>query len=1160
MGNAPSREPQGRPLQKQKLSKHRNATQAAAGLLKPNGPSTTSAQPSPDTSTSDLITIPYSATATPHVLADDDDERGGEVDQNDKRHSFLGSSKPQRRLSLFRSKSSQEASDRRKSRRNTIVGAPADYPAPESPPVVRANSVNTHNLASSNRYSGLLVPENRSPAGCRASWAHDRSYEVQQVFNRVQEQRPGLPRTNTLNSQFESTPEEMQTPAWRRRSLPVQAREARPPGSVTISRTNSEVSMHPPMRRRSMVQTPGVATRSVRPGPPNARPSVRRSHTNTSTLVTHASFEPDDSIPSIPPLPTPYRLEENVPRVATPKDGEYSTTGAFKLGTLRITNGSPDATPAGSSEAEPYVSGPDYFTAMPPRAKSGKEVDNVQVSMLSAGLQGSDVTHRETAKSGSGFNSKTIVPSLSITVPPSGPISQYTPDLQISPIEIDDTPLFRPSLDIQTKHTAVEDLLFEMEDDSQPEIPAVEKLDVRLDPSAKSLPPQPLDPTQSEGVKRTDSGFVSNSVSVSSTSNSSLTKADSGYSSNASLRSFRSGKKTLAAEKDTARGSMESVRRTPDVPDIEPRHALELRFSSPISAGDSSTPWDPETEKAPTPPPKDLGAMKQAGHSLPRNADGDDARAKLMSPGRARMKAVRHQLPNIDVSKSEDRNVKFFESASPIPASAKSDTEVVSPLSIGSHSQKHGRLHRLLSLRSSGFSRAPLTAHVTHAVDEQVPSVPRDVEEKLREHTGRFPMTTKRLALRSQMSKETLKTILSVGSLELAMEDELPSTPVFFDTDSDNEKPDRASGDASLRQTINSMQSNFKQAAASMMPNRKSIVRKPVPIRKESQESETKQAVGANGLQPTSYNSVNNSLGGNTYDVAVKALTEDQAQHRNYPSRSMTLTEQSHRLQLRTYSLNSMPSSPRGMHLSPPSPHPRAVSPPKKDKSQPPVSMDTRSFRTPPPRSPLNPQGPAVLRKKSQDAMRNQTSNSSDVPPVPSLDRRGSLDSIRQVVAVSASNYLAADWDFQAHQTAPGSHSSPLNNRNYSSNPSAPSDRAHRLARAHQSGQQPKGPVPKQQSNLDIVRNQLQAVYEPHAAHQGPRPRSLSHSDNWNSPKLIEEHQWNQYARYPPYVPRGQHRRNQSAGSQPSHGMGHPPYRILHSYNSPAYRNAPIWG
>ncbi|KUI74499.1 hypothetical protein VM1G_10123 [Cytospora mali] len=1136
MGNVPSKEPQGRPLQK--LSKPRNATQATAGLLKPNGPSTTTKHPSD--LNSDLISIPYSSTATPHVSADDDDDdddkKGGNLN-SDKRNSFLGPPKPQRRLSLFRSKSSQDAS-RRKSRRNTIVGAPANDLTTESPSVVRANSVNTHNLDNgSNRYSGLIVPENRSPVGCRASWAYDQSYEAQRVLNLVQEQPAGLPRSNTSTSLFTPRPEDMHTAAWRRRSLPVQ-----PPESTPISRTNSELSLHPPMRRRSLIQTPGVATRSIRPGQINTRSSIRHSYMAAPNLSRRGSFETDDRVPSLPPLPTPFRVEGDVPRVATPKDGEYSTTGAFKFGTLRITNGSPDLTPADFGEAEelaPAVSSPDYFTAiLPPTAgvTSETEADRVKASTLSAGPQTSDVTH-ETAKPDFNPSGKANVPTLSITVPTAGFESQFASGPQLSPIEFDQEPLFRRSLEIQTKHTADDDQLFDMEDDIHSEISTVEKLDVRLDPSAKGLPPQPLgDPTQPEaqGVKRTDSGFVSNSVSVSSTPHSSLTKADSGYSSNISLRSFRSGKKALATE-DTRRDSAESVRRSPEIADKEPRHALELQFPSPIDAGDNPALRSSEVEKAPTPPPKDTLSTRQAGRSLPRNTEGDDTRARLMSSG-ARMRAVRQQLPNIDIGQNEDRNGKSPESTSPIPASAMSDaSESASSLSIGSNSQKHGRLHRLLSMRGSGSSKVPLTVHVTHAVDKQVPSVPKEVEDKLREHTGRFPITTKRLALRSQMSKETLKTILSVGSLEFAMEDELPSTSSFLDSDSEDEKAHRVSVDASVRQTINSMQSNFKQAAVSMMPNRKSITRKPVPTREESRHLGTKPF--ENGLELTSYTSVQSSLGNNVLDVAAKAMTETQARPGRRAGRSMTLTAgQSNHLQLRTYSLNSMPSTP--------TPIPLAVSPPKKQKSSPPVSMATRSFRPLPPRSPVSPQGPAVLCENNEETIHNPTTNTSAVPSVPA----------------SASNYRAADWDPHAHHNILGSPIATSTNR-HKSLTSAQSDLIQVPVRPHASGQQRNCIDLKQQSHLDeVVQNQLQTVYAvPNPAHQGPRTRSLSHSEPWgSSSKLVQGHQPNQ--RYPPYVPRGQNCRNLSAEKRPHNAIGNPPYRILHSYNSPAYRNAPIWG
>ncbi len=64
--------------------------------------------------------------------------------------------------------------------------------------------------------------------------------------------------------------------------------------------------------------------------------------------------------------------------------------------------------------------------------------------------------------------------------------------------------------------------------------------------------------------------------------------------------------------------------------------------------------------------------------------------------------------------------------------------------------------------------------------------------------------------------------------------------------------------------------------------------------------------------------------------------------------------------------------------------------------------------------------------------------------------------------------------------------------------------------------------------------------------------------DPWNQQQQGPTwQQWDQPSRQPPLqVHRGHgHHRNRSLG----YG-NNPPYRILHSYNSPAYRNAPIWG
>lgn len=140
MGNVPSKEPQGRPPHN-KLSKPRV-----------DGHPTTS---SLDKSHR-LISIPYSDIATSDANDDNDDDlhSHGAPDKP----SFFIPPRVQRRLSLFRSKSSQEPSDRRKSRRNTIIGPPS-LPSAQGA-IARANSVSTpHEPAESPNSVILSIPE-----------------------------------------------------------------------------------------------------------------------------------------------------------------------------------------------------------------------------------------------------------------------------------------------------------------------------------------------------------------------------------------------------------------------------------------------------------------------------------------------------------------------------------------------------------------------------------------------------------------------------------------------------------------------------------------------------------------------------------------------------------------------------------------------------------------------------------------------------------------------------------------------------------------------------------------------------------------------------------------------------------------------------------------
>lgn len=56
----------------------------------------------------------------------------------------------------------------------------------------------------------------------------------------------------------------------------------------------------------------------------------------------------------------------------------------------------------------------------------------------------------------------------------------------------------------------------------------------------------------------------------------------------------------------------------------------------------------------------------------------------------------------------------------------------------------------------------------------------------------------------------------------------------------------------------------------------------------------------------------------------------------------------------------------------------------------------------------------------------------------------------------------------------------------------------------------------------------------------------------------ISQPSWEQGGRYPSAFPRGHHR-HKSLGN-PQTGAVQAPFRVLHSYNSPAYRGVPIWG
>lgn len=884
---------------------------------------------------------------------------------------------------------------------------------------------------------------------------------------------------------------------------------------------------------------------------------MRHSHPPTPSMSRQPSThfeEIDVDFLSLPPLVLSKAASSETPGLATPREIDYSITGAFKFGTLRITNGSPVLTPDPtrffSNDIEKPNSGDttkDYFVDEA-KCKTDLTSEKLDHTLVSIQIETEPQTQEaDAAEKGSKATSQAVGEEIAASL--STPVPEM--DRMTSPVK---TVQEEPSspLITQSKQAAVDDELFE--DETEVSVPEV--LDVRVDPSAKSSTRQISDSTHTpECVNRSDSGFVSESKSTSSQSHNSLAKADSGYSSNVSLRSLRHGKKSTTRQEEAGRKSTDSDRGAYGIQRSSSLRVLEIQIPSTAAVADSVV-HTPQSAKAPTPPPKDDLPLKQSSRT-PSGAM--DVRANPTMPGRMRRKPLHQQPAAIDTSQT--LGSQELKSPKPLPlspASANSEGSS-SSLSISNSSQKPGRLQRLLSLRNSSSSKQTYTTHETHSVDNRVPSVPKEVEAKLREHTGLYPITNKRLALKSQMSKETLKTILSVGSLEHAKDDELPPTPAFFDRE-DEEGSAAAPGNGnenSLKQTLVSMQSNLKTTAAYMISSKKSLTRKPVPIREPQIDSTGKgdSLVVESGL--TSQLLKSSVL--NSRNRASAALR---------PRRSLSMTTgHDHYLQMRSYSLDSRPANITNDTSLSSNAVSEEATPLSKRRTSPPVSMETRtSFRAPPPRSPSRPQGPAVLRKESPDTVSRSVSHSATLASGQRLGLRGSVSGSQPDMLASRS--YSSIWDSHSRHSSLNSQTASSGHSQQSSISSVRSDFVRETRSLQMYGQQPSAANLKRQSSLEGVgRNQLYGVYVPHSAQQGPTFAPISQFDNphghWNPQNgrpMSGQLPWGA----PPYVPRGHHRRNLSAGSRYSSqvhaGSAHAPYRILHSYNSPAYRNAPIWG
>ncbi|KAK3989134.1 hypothetical protein QBC44DRAFT_88821 [Cladorrhinum sp. PSN332] len=1093
MGNAQSSETTRR--SSQKLSKPRTNNHATAGLLSPSGSSKSARRlfnaplPNPP---------PMSPSAASTLTASSIVEFSETIETRARRsesiHSTPGLQQESKRRSLFRSRTSQGGPDSGRRDRNHNSG----------PTIVdRMSRTSSLTYESAIAYYGPPdLEEWETQPRTRTSWNYNlTSYEAKRLLNLAEE--PHFEHGTVMSENRMTTVTE------------TTCRSSNPADhpSAPITRANSDVSLYMPVRRRSIIQTPGVATRSNsmrHMNPPRFNP--RYSHPPTPNLSRQQSFESYRSgIVSMPPR---YRDLESVPRVSTPCEEEYQSIGAFKLGSLRITNGA--ASPVSPEVEKRRDSGEEnqekdgYFgrdkaaaTTAPPRAVERDPNATTVVSLELARV----------------VSDPDRVPTAPIVAP------EYLSVVNFSPLSLELAQPLSPQLQTTSKNTALEDDLFD--DDAQPEYSSLEVLDVRLDTNAKS-PHIPLDPKSDTGLSRTDSGFISAGSPSPESLHKPLAKADSGYSSNVSLRSFQSKARDEWPQKEAP-------------PPVPPKDFSSISTTSP-----QNTNATPRKTRSITNLVKE-SSLNRASKSKTRQAPAPIkslvARDKgLTSPGNPRTPA------------SEQ--------------SSKSDNSA-STLSIAVKSLKPNRLQRLLSTaRRSGTT--PLELHATHAVEKTgIPSIPQEVENKLNERAGLYPTTTKRLALKPRASLDTLKTIFSVGSMETGH--------------------DTASGSGSTKETRWRQTLHIAHATSQIVP-RKSVTRKPVPSREQQPKSSRLVDLVADSAPAGTHIATLDALVGGR-GSAQSPLLE--------PRRSL-------QMDLRLPLSNDIPLDLPSPLL--PSPLAKAMSLVGKTSTPPPVSMATRKqmpIRVPPP---LRPQSstsslrrqasresihsypaaqPPLARKPSRENIQSYPSYQQAMPgssndrfssPPPTMDPRR-LASFRKSQNPQPQVYRSQNSEAQTdHELSRKSSYASLNGitgrNSFSSDRGQEGYGIQRPSSAQPWMVQSYGATPLQHratyDDYSYERNQSIRGYPPSMSNGYTAGSSRPRHDQWNNyhQPLDAASTWNrsqfdaaagqryQANPYPPHVPRNHYRkRSMSTQNGPK-----PPYRVLHSYNSPAYRNAPIWG
>lgn len=694
---------------------------------------------------------------------------------------------------------------------------------------------------------------------------------------------------------------------------------------VMPERSNSHHSMNIPIRRRSL-QTPGIATRQSSRDDPYRK--------SLPSQISLESFQqppqtpvrkrlPPQELPSQEELHTYYydssksvesplqelagleiwRGELVHPRTHTPNELEYGHIGSFKLGSLRITNGACSPSPSAHRETRTVGSSrdDDYLTC----SEGRPSVDNpyrqtydletlknfvtdhrgddtpaippknvfVEARSMSPLHQRQDATPDQTVtttiqapdhslklfnfkEAPAGMNPKSPTRAYELA-------QTYVQEIASSPFSFEESPPSSPQLEATSKNTATEDNLFEDELDSgvslvnkpfRPDLSTTATMNSAPDFSRSS---------ESRGRTRIIQGPRESNPKP-------LTKTDSGYNSNASLRSLK-----------------------------------QRRLSNEGVPADMNAPGLPDKIPPPTPP-------KQHRHSYMSLPSQRNRVVEQAPPTPPKEQARRESYGMISSTSSTSVSQTYLNGTGPpfrqpppvpvkIPSNSNSDQVPISPKETAEQAWAAAQSRPLLVIPKATMPRNLQRQSMPVRMDSEeifqqfarpqqnlitvqgasdvhnreIPPIPKRASEALNERSKQFPavMHTYKSVSRAN-SKETLATIFSMASAEQQAEelhgyDSLAR--VYENLPPGHKRLERSRSRESVQgmfirtpsrnvtPQISRRQSSDNFSVASSARGRS---RGPTPSHDFRESFED---------QITSFNAVSNALGASPYDAALSA-------------------------------------------------------------------------------------------------------------------------------------------------------------------------------------------------------------------------------------------------------------------------------------------------